>query len=116
MTHRDSLGVVQDIRPGDVNWMTAGRGIVHSERTPADGEPLAAGQLHVFPGREPVRLEAGAAVGAMAVGGAAIGHRLLWWNFVSTSRERIEQAKADWASGRFPPVPGEHESIPLPER
>jgi hypothetical protein len=216
MTHRDSLGVVQDIRPGEVNWMTAGRGIVHSERTPAaeraaghrveglqtwlalpaesaecapafqhvsaadvpvasrdgvriavvvgesfglrspvvtpvdtlyasldfapgsalvlggeheeralfvrgegltaDGHPLAAGQLHVFPGREPVRLAASAAVSAMAVGGASPGHRFLWWNFVSTSRERIEQAKADWAAGRFPPVPGERESIPLPER
>jgi redox-sensitive bicupin YhaK (pirin superfamily) len=43
------------------------------------------------------------------------GERQLWWNFVSSSRERIEQAKADWKGGRFAPVPGDSESIPLPE-
>ncbi len=41
--------------------------------------------------------------------------RHLWWNFVSSSRERIEQAKSDWKSGRFAPVPGDPEFIPLPE-
>ena len=43
------------------------------------------------------------------------GPRYLWWNFVASSRERIEQAKADWKSGRFAPVPGDPEFIPLPE-
>jgi hypothetical protein len=43
------------------------------------------------------------------------GPRYLWWNFVSSSRERIEQAKADWKSGRFAAVPGDPEFIPLPE-
>jgi redox-sensitive bicupin YhaK (pirin superfamily) len=43
------------------------------------------------------------------------GDRHLWWNFVSSSRERIEKAKADWAAMRYPPVPGETEFIPLPQ-
>jgi hypothetical protein len=43
------------------------------------------------------------------------GRRHIWWNFVHSSRERIEQAKSDWRDGRFAPVPGETESIPLPE-
>jgi redox-sensitive bicupin YhaK (pirin superfamily) len=43
------------------------------------------------------------------------GLRHLWWNFVSSSRERIEQAKSDWKAGRFAPVPGDAEFIPLPE-
>ena len=50
------------------------------------------------------------------LGGDALeGPRHIWWNFVSSSRERIEQAKQDWKSGRFAPVPEEHEFIPLPE-
>jgi len=50
------------------------------------------------------------------LGGDALeGPRHIWWNFVSSSKERIEQAKADWKSGRFAPVPNEHEFIPLPE-
>jgi redox-sensitive bicupin YhaK (pirin superfamily) len=215
LMHRDSLGIAQAIRPGDVNWMTAGRGIVHSERTPdaeraagqrieglqtwlampeaeaeadpafqhvpsaevpvvefdgvsvrvvagesfgqrspvrtcvdtlyasamfrpggalvldgaheeraiyplddglwLDGEPLQAGQLHVLLDREPAALRASAAVRAMLLGGAPVGPRHLWWNFVATSRERIEQAKADWVAQRMGRVPGEAEFIPLPE-
>lgn len=217
--HRDSLGVVEVIRPGDVNLMTAGRGIVHSERTP-DAERAAGHRLHGIqtwialpaedeeiepsfhhsaaadlprihaPGvegtvvagthaglRSPalvrsgtlfvaLRLQAGAryvldaehaeravyvAAGAlrlegveaplatgelwvardaaplafealepglvMLCGGAALtGHRHLWWNFVSTRKDRIVQAAQDWQAGRFDPVPGEHEAIPLPDR
>jgi redox-sensitive bicupin YhaK (pirin superfamily) len=219
LTHRDSLGVVQAIEPGDVNWMTAGRGIVHSERTP-DGvhgidKPLSglqawvalpaaaeesapqfahhdARELPLLDGEgKRVRLIAGALYGAQApvrtmsalfyadaslepgtsltipaeyderaayvvegdvdvrnagripagrlvilrsggdvalqagergarlmlLGGEPMdGHRHIWWNFVSSSRERIEQAKSDWANGRFPSVPGETAFIPLPER
>jgi len=217
--HRDSLGSVQPIRPGEVNWMTAGRGIVHSERTPpalraidkkltgiqvwvalpreheedapafahhgADELPLrqdAGVSVRLIVGaaddkRSPVRvhsemlyadveLDAGAryalptdvaeravyvvsgsvraseeaevfdagrllvfrtgariAVSAerparlMLFGGAPLdAPRHLWWNFVSSSRERIEQAQADWKDGRFPPVPGETELISLPDR
>jgi redox-sensitive bicupin YhaK (pirin superfamily) len=52
----------------------------------------------------------------LLLGGAPLdGVRHLWWNFVSSSTERIEQAKADWREGRFPQVPGETEFIPLPE-
>jgi hypothetical protein len=51
----------------------------------------------------------------MLLGGAALeGPRYIWWNFVSSRRERIEQAKEDWKMGRFAPVPGDTEFIPLP--
>jgi redox-sensitive bicupin YhaK (pirin superfamily) len=215
--HRDSLGYAQEIAPGDVNWMTAGRGIVHSERTPErlkgvrhamhglqtwvalpreheetepafahhpkstlpvvelpgarmivvaghafgerspvavlvdtlyvsielqagcslsipaehaeralypvegdlelNGEPLPADHLALLePGNEPL-LRARTDARVMLLGGAPLdGHRHIWWNFVSSSRERIEQAKTDWREGRLGQVPGETESIPLPER
>lgn len=213
--HRDSLGFVQPIRPGAVNWMTAGRGIAHSERSsdemrhsgqtlhgiqawvalpteaeevepafhhhPADTLPtitldgakrtLIAGSA--FHATSPAKTyspmfyidvdaEAGATVylpddheeravyvaeGAielggdryevgrmlvlepgvqivwralersrvMMLGGAPIGERHIWWNFVSSRPDRIEQAKRDWAEGRFDRVPGEADFIPLPE-
>ncbi len=213
--HRDSLGCVQPIEPGAVNWMTAGRGIVHSERTPdalrARGHALhgiqswialpdgaeevepsfahhAAGALprvrrpgvamvliagEAFGERSPVRvhsplfyLDARADAGAelplpdsaeralyvvsgevevdgeriapqrmlvlapgaapalraraesrvMLLGGAPlVSDRIVWWNFSSSSRERLEAAKRAWREGRFPPVPGDDEFIPLPE-
>lgn len=215
--HRDTLGSAQDIGPGDVNWMTAGRGIAHSERTPADlraslhplhglqtwvalprgmeevapafhhhpaatlpsldlpgarlrvlagrgygeespvavfadtlyvaidlapgaavpldarhreralyvlageatldGTPIPAQHLVLLdPGVEHV-LGARTDVTAMVLGGEPLdGPRHMWWNFVSSSRERIEQAKDDWREGRFGTVPGEVEFIPLPER
>jgi redox-sensitive bicupin YhaK (pirin superfamily) len=216
LLHRDSLGTVQRIRPGAVNWMTAGRGIVHSERTPPDvraaggrlsgiqlwvalparleeaapsfvhapaealpeleaeglrvrlvvgttfgmrapvdapspafyadawlergarlpmpaeheeralfvvegevaigGASFTVGQLAVLRPRAPVLVEARAPSRAMLLGGAPLdGPRHVWWNFVSSSRERLEQAIADWAEGRFAPVPGETERIPLPD-
>jgi redox-sensitive bicupin YhaK (pirin superfamily) len=214
--HRDSLGSVQPIRPGEVNWMTAGRGIAHSERTDpfvrrtggplsgiqswvalphgdeetepsffhhgSEALPLIEGEGKrvrvlagsVFGGRSPVAtfsemfyadavLEPGARLpfaaeheergiyvvegpigigndtfpssqllvlrpgeditidapsGArvMLLGGEPLdGPRHLWWNFVSSSKERIEAAKADWKEGRFAKVPDESEFIPLPE-
>jgi len=214
--HRDSLGTEMVISPGDVNLMTAGRGIVHSERTPEElrGAPMSVSGLQTwialpdhkeeiapvfentesatlpefsaegvagrvvigsFEGhRSPVttyhdtlnvdvRLEPGARIripaeaeeraiyvleGSVAIsgdrfppnrllvfrpgdeivvsaengahfmlfGGASLGSpRHIWWNFVSSSRERIEQAKQEWKSGRFDIVPGdEKEFIPLP--
>ena len=214
--HRDTLGYVQDIAAGDVNWMTAGRGIAHSERTPqalregehplhgmqtwvalprADEETAPGfhhhaasalprierdgGLLRVLAGRAygteaPVRvfadtlyvaidldadaqleldashpqralyvldgdaqldgadipprhllvldpgvrhaLRAKTPLKAMLLGGEPLdGPRHLWWNFVSSSQERIEQAKLDWREGRFGQVPGDDEFIPLPE-
>jgi redox-sensitive bicupin YhaK (pirin superfamily) len=216
ITHRDSLGSTQVVCPGEVGWMTAGRGIVHSERTSDAGnapgaalyglqtwvalrrereerEPAfahhEAGTLPAFEEaglrgrlvlgearglRSPVvaesdpfyvelRLDAGARweapreveeravyvvsgrvrVGdavlpagtlgvvrrgspacleavekslAMVLGGAALdGPRFMWWNFVSTSKERIEQAKADWKAQRFLGVPGDSDFVPLPD-
>ncbi len=215
--HRDSLGSLQEINPGDVNWMTAGRGIVHSERTPErlhgkahrmhglqtwvalpkeheetapafahhpaatlpvveapgarlvivaghgfgarspvavlvdtlyvaielaagatlaipaehaeralylvegeatlDGVTLPRDHLAVLePGTEPV-LRASADARLMLLGGAPLdGPRFVWWNFVSSSKERIEKAMADWHHDRMGRVPGETERIPLPTR
>jgi redox-sensitive bicupin YhaK (pirin superfamily) len=61
------------------------------------------------------RLRAASASLVMLVGGDPVGPRHLWWNFVSSSQERIERAKRDWADGAFARVPGEAEFIPLPE-
>ncbi|OJF97529.1 pirin family protein [Pararhizobium antarcticum] len=217
--HRDSLGTEMVIAPGDLNLMTAGRGIVHSERSPEnlrgkpqsisglqtwlalpdqyeeiapifahtekrdlpafsdrglqgrivigsfegmgspvsvfsdtlyvdltieagrsapfaaqweeralyilEGEAIIAGdhfasnQLLVFRPGDEITVTAGAqGCHIMLFGGAAMGSaRHVWWNFVSSSKERIEQAKEEWRSGRFDIVPGdEDEFIPLPER
>lgn len=215
--HRDSVGSVQSIRPGEVNWMTAGNGIVHSERTseenrakggklfglqtwvalPTQAEEVdpgfahhkadeiptiedagtrltliagssdglvspvktfsdmvyadivlqdgaryqlkaehveraiyvvqgevevigqtggfATGELVVFkPGAE-IILRARGATRLMLMGGEPLPEkRHIFWNFVSSSPDRIEQAKADWQAQRFAPVPDEHEFIPLP--
>jgi redox-sensitive bicupin YhaK (pirin superfamily) len=212
--HRDSLGYVQKIQPGDVNLMTAGRGIVHSERTdpngpstlllhgiqswialppdleetdpafdhhPADtlptlqvdaatvtvimgtaygqtspvkrfsptlylacdlpngaslalpedceelavyivdgkvsidGQEYGAGVMVVAGTNAKVTLEAREDCRAMVIGGANIGPRHLFWNFVSSSEARIEKARQDWREQRFGTVPGETEFIPLPE-
>jgi hypothetical protein len=216
--HRDSLGTAAAIRPGEVNWMTAGRGIVHSERTGAEkraaggfihglqmwvalpsakeemeagfahhgnaefplvsengktvrvvigslygarspvktasetvfadvalkagqslpldtgqveravylidgeidisGDQFAAGQLLVFKPGDSATLTAVRHSHFVIVGGEPMdGPRHIWWNFVSSSKERIEQAKADWKAGHFNKVPGDEiEFIPLPER
>ncbi len=216
IVHRDSLGSVQTIEPGAVNWMTAGRGIVHSERSgvelrkhrqklygtqiwvalpkqheetdpdfthyaaaslpviedqgksiriiagslfgktspvksfstlfyadatlqpgaslPLDneheeravyllegaveiaGQLFKPGRLLVFSSGDTIAVKAIAAARMLLLGGEPLdGPRYLWWNFVSSSRERIEQAKAEWHAGRFAPVPGDAEFIPLPE-
>ena len=164
--HRDSLGYAQPIRPGAVNLMTAGRGIVHSERAgedldrvsrlngiqtwmalpedqqevepdfshyPADTLPsldvdgirttviMGSAYGHTSPVRQhspTLYLELRAPAGSarvMVIGGEPLGRRRMWWNFVSTSMDRIEQAKVDWREGRFAPVPGDGEFIPLPD-
>jgi redox-sensitive bicupin YhaK (pirin superfamily) len=213
--HRDSLGTFATIRPGQVNLMTAGRGIVHSERgllserelekpiygmqtwlalpdgkeeiAPAfeavtdlpliedncasarviigslwgktapttqhsptiyaeimlapggaipldaeaeeravmlvggaasvDGAPLGLYELAVLAPGKAMRLTSESDARVMLLGGAALGStRHVWWNFVSSSRDRINQAKDDWREGRFGTVPGdEDEFIPLPQ-
>jgi hypothetical protein len=219
LLHRDSLGTVQQIRPGEVNWMTAGSGIAHSERTPqenrktgtelfgiqswialpikeeetdpsffhhetselpiikdkdktvrliagslygerspvktfsemfyadvllksgarlqipaeheeraifivdgsieiaASNEIFNAGQLIVLKPGEEIVLSAGSSSSArlMLFGGEQMEKRHMWWNFVSSKQERIEQAKIDWKEGHFKPVPDEADVIPLPE-
>jgi redox-sensitive bicupin YhaK (pirin superfamily) len=79
-------------------------------------ERIEPSRMAVFaPGRTPMlRAESDARV--MLLGGAPLdGERHIWWNFVSSSLERIEKAKRDWKEGRFPPIPGETEFIPLPD-
>jgi hypothetical protein len=83
-----------------------------------DGASFDAGQLLVFkPGVEiTLRASASAPARLMLLGGEPLdGPRHIWWNFVSSSKERIEQAKHDWKAGRYAPVPFETELIPLPE-
>jgi redox-sensitive bicupin YhaK (pirin superfamily) len=215
--HRDSLGTAAPIRPGEVNWMTAGRGIVHSERTAPEhrreGEPIhglqcwvalpaieeerapsfshhdsvalpclnengktvrvvagdiygerspvetlsetlfadvrltagtalpfdaaveeraaylvageveiagdsfTSGRLLVFRPGDAITISARGDAHLVLLGGASMdGPRHIWWNFVSSRKERIEQAKADWKLARFDTVPGDDkEFIPLPE-
>jgi redox-sensitive bicupin YhaK (pirin superfamily) len=215
VTHRDSLGVEQIIRPGEVNWMTAGRGIAHSERfedpsslagglemiqtwvaLPENEEEAAPSFNNYSPEQLPVftdkgvwmRLIAGHAYGLnnnvktasplfylhvvlqqgaifglpkehsergfyivkgsielagiiygagkmlvfnkgvdplitakenttlMLMGGEPLGERFIWWNFVSSRKERIEQAKEDWKQGRIILPPNDNkEFIPLPD-
>jgi redox-sensitive bicupin YhaK (pirin superfamily) len=217
IVHRDSIGSEQTIVPGDVNWMTAGKGIAHSERSPvanrgklvkshgfqtwvalpktheeapptffhhgreslpvvsgdgaevrlvvgslygarapvetftemffADvalapgavlpidatheergayltegtveigGDVFEAGRLLVFKPGDPHVVRARTAARLILLGGEPMdGHRHIWWNFVSSSKERIEQAKADWRNGRFDKVFGdEKDFIPMPE-
>jgi redox-sensitive bicupin YhaK (pirin superfamily) len=81
-----------------------------------EGRSFKAGQMIVFhPGRS-ATLRAQAASRVMLLGGAPVGERHIWWNFVSSSKARIERAKADWKEGRFGKVVGdEQEFIPLPE-
>ena len=216
MFHRDSLGSEQQIAPGELNWMTAGKGIVHSERTPpaerlrertvfgiqswvalpkareetspgfehvahaalpllsdhgrdvriiagsiygatspvkthselfyadvklqsgsklplpmeheeraiyvAEGSLEIAGQVHgpnqllVFRPGDAITITAQGDARFMMLGGEPMdGPRHIWWNFVSSSKERIEAAKEDWKRARFDIVPGdEKEFIPLP--
>ena len=82
-----------------------------------DGGNFEAGQLLVFkPGAEIVLQSETSSSRLMLLGGEPLdGPRHIWWNFVSSSKERIEQAKQDWREGRFARVPEETEFIPLPE-
>ena len=75
------------------------------------------GQTLVLPADIDVAVEADSAATAMLFGGAPLdGPRFVWWNFVSSTRERIDRATEEWRAQRFAKVPGETEFIPLPEK
>jgi redox-sensitive bicupin YhaK (pirin superfamily) len=80
------------------------------------GRALAEGTLAVIREGAVAPLRSAAAARVIVVGGAPLGTRHIWWNFVSSSQERIERAKGDWAAGRMGKVPGDDEFIPLPDR
>ena len=216
LLHRDSLGSVQEIHPGAVNWMSAGTGIVHSERSPnrdravestlhaiqiwvalpeeqeetepwfqhypakdipswtengvtitliagsawnrtspvktssgiiyldltfapgakltlpgdsnneraiysvtegllVDGVELEQHRLALLSAENEVEISTKNQARCTIIGGESLGKRYKWWNFVSSSQERIEQAKRDWQKQKFPQVPEETEFIPLPD-
>lgn len=79
------------------------------------GKTLNSGEMLVLNPRDNMTFQAYVAARLMLVGGAPLGHRHMFWNFVSDGEARIEKAKNDWREGRFAPVPGETESIPLPD-
>ena len=81
------------------------------------GETFEGPRLLIFRPGDLITVRATQRARLMFFGGSAMeGPRCIWWNFVSSRRERIEQAKEEWKSGRFKPVPGETEFIPLPEK
>ena len=91
--------------------------VVRGRRSRWPATAFAAGQLLVFRPGDAITLPAPSPAACMLLGGEPMdGPRHIWWNFVSSSHERIEQAKADWRAGRFGAVPGETEFIPLPDR
>jgi redox-sensitive bicupin YhaK (pirin superfamily) len=79
-----------------------------------DGETVPAGVMAVLEGTRSVEISSEAGARVLMIGGDALGERHMYWNFVSDSIERIEQAKDDWRQGNFDPVPGDDEFIPLP--
>jgi redox-sensitive bicupin YhaK (pirin superfamily) len=118
------------VSPWFYTEVTAGQGISvpldpdHEERAIylVDGEIEIAGdryegpRLLIFRPGDRITVKTTKPTRMMFLGGDALeGPRHIWWNFVSSSKERIEQAKQDWKTGRFAHVPNEHEFIPLPE-
>ena len=80
------------------------------------GDPFVGPQLLIFRPGDRITIRAKSDCRMMYLGGAALeGPRYIWWNFVSSSKDRIEAAKEDWKQGRFAPVPNETEFIPLPD-
>jgi redox-sensitive bicupin YhaK (pirin superfamily) len=81
-----------------------------------DGQRIEPATMAVASGEGRVVLRALRPSRVMLLGGASIGKRYIWWNFVSSSEERIERAKQEWKEGAFPKVPGDEvELVPLPE-
>jgi redox-sensitive bicupin YhaK (pirin superfamily) len=81
-----------------------------------DGFDIPPGRMVVLDPQEEPMLSADADARVVLIGGAPLGPRQIWWNFVSSRRERIVQAADDWAAQRLGGVPGETECIPLPDK
>jgi len=88
---------------------------VVSGKISIDGQTYPSGVMAVAAAGRAVQLQASEDSRVMVIGGDALGTRTVWWNFVSSSKARIEQAKDDWREGRFDKVPGDDEFIPLPD-
>jgi hypothetical protein len=99
--------------PGDVPEIAA---YVVAGEVSVAGETFSDGVMLVAKPGENLDLSATRDARIMVLGGEPLGERHVWWNFVSSSRERIERAKDDWREGRFESVPGDDEFIPLPDR
>ena len=80
-----------------------------------DGQTYTEGMMAIACPDGTLSLAASSESKVMVVGGETLGKRTIWWNFVSSSKERIEQAKRDWQENRFDKVPGDDEFIPLPD-
>jgi redox-sensitive bicupin YhaK (pirin superfamily) len=104
--------------PEDPEHEAAGELAIYiaSGRLHAEGFPLPTHSMVVFARAAGVHLAADEDSQIALIGGKPLGKRFMWWNFVSSKKERIEKAKRDWKEGRFSEVPGETESYPLPER
>ena len=115
--HRDSLGSEATIRSGLVNLMTAGAVMLVSGEARVDGISLGLYELTMLAPGLAMTLESERGGRVMLLGGEAFTTpRHVWWNFVHSSRDAIDQAKRDWTDGKFPTVPGdEEEFIPLPQ-
>ena len=89
---------------------------IASGRVEVDGRDYDAGQMLVFAAGDTPSIRATAPSRLMLLGGEPLGPRHIWWNFVSSRKERIEQAKADWKAGRIALPPTDNQdTIPLPE-
>ena len=80
-----------------------------------DGESYSDGVMAIGGSNAAMTLTAEEESRVMVIGGEPLGRRYIYWNFVSSSRERIEQAKSDWRDRKFGEIPGETEFIPLPD-
>jgi hypothetical protein len=98
--------------PADVPELAA---YVVSGRVGVGDSTIEAGEMAVARPATPLVLEASLDSLVMVIGGAPVGSRHLWWNFVAPTMARIEQAKSDWRNGRFPAIDGDDEFIPLPD-
>lgn len=116
--HTDSLGSEQLVRPGQLNLMTAGHGVVLSGSIEVDGEVVRPGALgYLGTGREELSLRTDEPTTALLIGGEPIAETLLyWWNYVARTRDEIDQAHRDWEaqSERFGRVRSRLARIPSP--